>query len=151
MTEQFRLFAISVAAGLGGGFVYGLISIFRRYISHNIIGIYIEDFLFWIIYSVFAFLTMLYFNYGEIRPYIVAGIFLGLIIYALFIHRFAVFMLSPTIKILRLIAEIILTPVELVLFPFKKIFIISKKYLKNNVKYERIKKPKVIKFFKRGN
>lgn len=151
MTEQLKLFSIAIATGLVGGFCYGLISIFRQYISHSIIGIYIEDFFFWIVYSIISFLTMLYFNYGEIRPYIVAGIFSGLIIYALFIHRLTVFMLSPAIKALRLMIEIIFTPFELVLFPFKKIYNILKKHLKNNVKYETISKLSLRNLFKRGN
>lgn len=151
MTEQFRLFASAIGLGLIGGFFYGLISIFRKYISHNIIGIYIEDIIFWLVYSTAVFLTMLYLNYGEIRPYIVLGIFIGLIVYALFIHRLMVIMLSPAIKLLRLITEIVLTPFELFILPFKKTFFIFKKYLKNNVKCERISKLKFKALFKRGN
>lgn len=140
MNYQGIVFLISLLTGLIGGGIYGLICIFRKYVSHNIIGIYIEDLIFWIVYGICAFLTMLYYNNGEIRPFVILGILLGLILYGIFMHKIILVLLSPVIKVLRLFAEIISTPFRIVLFPVKKILIIFKKHLKNTVKYEKINK-----------
>ncbi len=140
MNEQIFLFFVSIAIGIGGGLLYGLICIFRKYIAHNILVIYLEDIFFWSIYSITTFLIMLCLNYGEIRPYILMGIFSGLILYGLFIHKYIIKILSPFIYILRLISEIILTPVMIVVYPFKKIGYFIKKHLKNSVICEKIKK-----------
>lgn len=130
MNEQFYLFFAAVAMGITGGFVYGLIRIFRLYIAHNIVGIYIEDILFWLLFSVFVFLTMLCLNYAEIRPYIYMGILIGFAIYRLAIHKWIVKLLNPIITLMRLFAEIILTPIMVLIYPFKKI----SAYLFNKIK-----------------
>ncbi|MGN1318155.1 MAG: spore cortex biosynthesis protein YabQ [Lachnospirales bacterium] len=139
MNEQFYLFFSSIAIGIIGGFVYGIIRIFRIYISHSLLGIYIEDILFWLIFAVVFFLTMLCLNYGELRPYIYFGLLIGGFLYRLFIHKLVIKFLNPFVYLLRLFAEIILTPFMVVLYPFKKLAIFIKKHLQKYKKYERIK------------
>ncbi len=150
MNEQFFLFFASFLMGITGGFLYGLIIIFRRYIAHSIIGIYIEDILYWLIYSSCVFLTLLYLNYADIRVYMFVGIFGGLIIYRIFIHKWIEKLLSPFIFLLRLSAEIILTPFMAVLYPIKKFYEYLKKHLKKSRKYEKILLTVKHKPFKRG-
>lgn len=137
--EQFFLFFLSILIGVIGGLVYGIICIFRKYIVHNIIGIYIEDLLFWCVFAVCFFITMLYFNYADIRPYMFLGLFIGLTLYGILLHKLTIKILHPFIMLLRLFAEIILTPIMLMLFPFFKLFDYFKKLLKNTRKCERIK------------
>lgn len=124
MNEQFRLFFSAVAMGIAGGLAYGFIRIFRLYVVHNIIGIYIEDILFWLFYSIFVFLSMLCLNYAEIRPYIFMGIFMGFALYRLLLHKWVIKMLKPFIMFLRLLAEIVLTPVMVLFYPLKKFYMI---------------------------
>lgn len=139
MNKQFFLFFAAIALGILGGLVYGIIVIFRKYVEHSLIGIYIEDIIYWLIFAIAVFLTMLYYNYGEIRPYIFMGIFMGMIIYAVLLHRLFVKLISPIIALLRLFAEIMLTPFMVIAFPFKKIYIYFKKSLKKSPKYEKMR------------
>ena len=139
MNEQFKLFFVAIMLGIIGGLVYGIISIFRKYVIHNIVAVYIEDIIFWVIYALTSFLVMLTLNYGDIRPYIVFGVFIGLIIYVIFIHRLVIKLLSPIITIIRLFIEIILTPFDIILYPFKKLLLFLKNYLQISKKCEKIK------------
>lgn len=139
MNEQFKLFFVAIMLGIIGGLIYGIISIFRKYVMHNIVAVYIEDIIFWVTYAITSFLVMLTLNYGDIRPYIVFGVFLGLIVYVIFIHSLVIKLLSPIITIIRLFIEIVFTPFDLVLYPFKKLLLFLKNYLQINKKYEKIK------------
>lgn len=130
MNKQILLFLISIAIGLIGGFIYGIICIFRKHIKHNTVGVYIEDITFWLIYSIFTFLTMLYYNYGEIRPFIFMGVFLGLLVYALLIHRFVEKLSIPIIFVFKSLAKVIISPVMIFCYPFKIFLSYFKKYLK---------------------
>lgn len=130
---------MAIIIGILGGFFYGLIRLFRIYISHNILAMYFEDIVFWLLYAIVTFLTMLCINYGSIRPYILIAIAIGFIFYSLLIHNYVLMVLNPIIDIIRLLIEAVLLPIRLLLLPFQKILLILKKLLKKMAICEKIK------------
>ncbi len=78
---QIQVFTMSLAVGILLGLVYDGIRIFRRVVKHNIIVISIEDILFWMMAIVILFTFLIYENNGEIRGFIILGIFIGVFIY----------------------------------------------------------------------
>ncbi len=85
MTEtiaiQYNVFLLFVFIGARLGFIYDLLRIFRRLVSHNNIFIGIEDIFFWIFCAVTMESQIQTSNYGEFRIYILLGGILGFIIY----------------------------------------------------------------------
>ncbi len=135
MTFQFRLFFMAAAMGIAGGLAYTLMCTACTMICKSRSVKNILDMVFWILYSLVFFLSMLYVNYGEIRPFSIMGIALGMLIYYMIMEntarRAAEFIFGILHKILLLITEIILTPFKLFLFPAKKLLLIIKKACKN--------------------
>lgn len=62
-------------------FVYDVLRIFRRIVSHNTIGLAAEDMVFWLLCSVLIFVTLYYENDGTIRYFAIAGVGAGMFFY----------------------------------------------------------------------
>lgn len=143
MTFQCRLFFIALVLGTAGGLVYTLIFstgfIKKHRTAKNIFHI-----VFWLVFALVIFLTMLSINYGEIRPFSILGIALGLFIYHLtaeyYVQKAAVFFYKIFMKLLFLLIEIIFTPIKIALFPVKKIFFNAKKLFFNAKKLAKFPK-----------
>ncbi len=118
VNDQAVLFLHVFCAGGAAGMLYDLIEVFRSNIKHKKAVVYIEDVFYWIIVIMLIFLFMLNENYGEIRPFAVAGFFAGMLIYNFIFSRVVTNILNAIIKvikcIMKLLFEIIMTPIRLV-------------------------------------
>lgn len=145
-TYQCKLFILTICMGLLSAFLYHVFYIFSKTIGLNKILKGIIDLLYWFILSLALFLLMLKLNSGEVRPFSLLGLSLGMIIYYAGIKQVMDRLMYPLFKLIKklilLILDIILTPIRLILFPINKILrslaFFLKKHLKKYVKYEKI-------------
>lgn len=118
VNDQAVLFLHVFCAGGAAGMLYDLIEVFRMNIQHKKAAVYIEDVFYWLIIILMIFLFMLNENYGEIRPFAVAGFFAGILIYNLIFSKVVTGILCAVIKVIKYIImlffEIIMTPIRLV-------------------------------------
>lgn len=76
-THQLLSFLISLLFGVGFGLYYSLFKAVRRSFHHTVWVIFLEDVFFFFSAAVITFLLMLALSAGEIRFFILLGIFLG--------------------------------------------------------------------------
>lgn len=116
MTEQARLFLISVIFGFIIGFGYDWLRIFRRIIKHFNFITQLEDIFYWIISGFLLFFVMLKENNGEIRAFLILGAFIGMLLYFLIISPL---FLNISIAIVNFIKKILSLIFTIILYPFK--------------------------------
>lgn len=116
MSEQARLFFISVVFGFFIGFGYDWLRVFRRIIKHFNFFIQLEDILYWLFSALLLFLVMLMQNYGEIRFFLILGDFIGMILYFCIVSPL---FLSISMAVVNLIKKILALIFKAISFPFK--------------------------------
>lgn len=79
--EELRAVGVAVISGAVITFVYDLLRIFRRVIAHGNLWIGIEDFIFWIWTSLWAFSVLYRENDGSLRMYTILTMVLGMLLY----------------------------------------------------------------------
>ena len=81
MTElisiQYSVLIVSIVLGAIMGFSYDLLRCFRRIITHNLLFVSIEDFVYWFFWTILIIDTIVEYNYGEIRIYIFVALLVG--------------------------------------------------------------------------
>lgn len=85
LEKELEVFVHAVLSGIIVYGVYTLIRIIRRIIKHSLLGISIEDFLFWVGTSFYLFIQIYNTSDGRVRWYFVLGIVAGMILLALVI------------------------------------------------------------------
>jgi spore cortex biosynthesis protein YabQ len=119
VSGQTRLFLIALGLGFCIGLLYDAFRFLRKMVKHPYILIQLEDLLFWVAVSLITFYMMLEKNEGEIRAFIIAGAFIGMIFYFLTLSRLllplAVTAADFGLKVLSAVLNIILMPVRLIL------------------------------------
>lgn len=60
---------------------YDLLRLLRLFIPHHVLAVGVEDLLYWLYCAVLTFLLLFYENSGELRGYVIAGVFLGMLLY----------------------------------------------------------------------
>ena len=78
---EFQVVGIAVFNGAVITFVYDLIRIFRRFISHSNFWIGVEDFLFWMWTAFWSFAVLYRENDGSLRLYTILSMTIGMIVY----------------------------------------------------------------------
>ncbi len=134
MSEQARLFLISVVLGFIFGFGYDWIRVFRRIIKHLGFLVQAEDILYWLFACGILFFVMLKENYGEIRAYLIIGTFIGMILY---FNTLSGLFLNISMAVVGFIKRIIILFFNIITAPFKmmfKILIIPCKFFTNVLK-----------------
>lgn len=137
MSYQAQLFLFCVFLGILIGVFYDLIRLFRRIFPHSLMTIQLEDLIYWILSAIFVFLAVLRKNYGDIRPFLILGLFLGVIIYFLLLSPV---ILKVFIRISGIIGKILILTIKFfytVLYPLRcilKLFFIPITYMKNKLK-----------------
>ena len=94
---ELALFLRSLLLGAGLLAVYDGIRIFRRFFSHGMLWISLEDAVYWTAAAIFFFLQLCEVNNGIIRGYILLGMALGAWIYYCLLSRFVMRRLSKVI------------------------------------------------------
>lgn len=108
MNEAY-FFGCCVLTGIVVIFVYDVLRIFRRVVSHGVIAIGFEDFIYWVGSSFFVFHMIYIRNDGIIRGFAILAIILGMLMYNVTISKFLVKYVS---MILNKVINIIVFPVK---------------------------------------
>lgn len=133
--EQLYSFAIFILVGFLIGLLFDMFRISRRTFKTSDIITYLEDILFWILSGLLILFSIFKFNNGDIRAYIILGIFIGLALYMLVFSKIVINTLVKIIlvikQIISFVSKIILYPIKLITRIFKIVTKPIKKLLKN--------------------
>ncbi len=88
--RQAQLFVHAVLTGAALLFVYDLLRMIRRIVRHRVIGIALQDMLFWMFCALWLFAFMYRQNDGIIRGFLVFGAFCGMCLYSVCLSRWVV-------------------------------------------------------------
>ena len=102
--EQLYSFAIFILVGFLIGLLFDMFRISRRTFKTSDIITYLEDILFWILSGLLILFSIFKFNNGDIRAYIILGIFIGLALYMLVFSKIVI---NTLVKIILVIKQII--------------------------------------------
>ena len=83
-------FCISILVGAGLFFLYDVLRIFRRIVSHGVIWISIEDIVYWLIYTGVVFVMLYQQNDGMVRGFALFGLAVGMLCYYALLSRYVV-------------------------------------------------------------
>ena len=99
--------AVSLLSGCVMVFLYDVLRIFRKLVTHGTIALAIEDMLYWTFSALFVFAMLYRKNDGLIRGFAIGGIVAGMFLYNYLISSWA------TVIVARLLKKLI----RLVLYP----------------------------------
>ena len=135
VVNQVYSFAVFILVGFLIGLLFDMFRISRKTFKTSDLVTSLEDILFWILSGLLVLFSLFKFNNGEIRAYIILGIFIGIAIYMLVFSKIVINVLVKIITVIKqiisYITKIFLYPVNLVLKIFKNITKPFKKSLKN--------------------
>jgi len=118
MSSQAWLFLSSVLTGAAIGLLYDVFRVLRKTAPHSGLAVQLEDLLFWVAATGLTFYYMLHRNYGEIRPFVLIGITIGLVLYFATLSRWVLVVLVAVVnyikKVVAAAVRIILTPVRII-------------------------------------
>ena len=120
MSEVYRqLFClfIFILIGIIIGILFDCFRILRKSFKTADWITYIQDIIFWILTGIIILFSIFKFNNGEIRSYIILGIFFGALLYILTISKFVV---KYSVLAIQLLKRIILYPINILINIFKK-------------------------------
>lgn len=99
---EMELLSVSVLTGAGLMIVYDCLRVFRILCPHRAAWVGIEDMLYWIYTSVMVF-TLLYREQdGVVRSYVVAAVFVGMVVYQQLISKNFLNSLKKWVEYLRM-------------------------------------------------
>ncbi len=127
LSEQAHLFLVSVFLGVKIFVFYDFFRALRKVNRFNNVQVHIQDLIFIITVTVYAFYLYLYESSGAIREYYFIGLALGAILYLLTISNSVVLLLS---KLITLFQRAIIKFLKISLFPLKLSMKITRPYLK---------------------
>lgn len=137
--QEINLFLQSAYYGMILGLSYDILRVFRRIFKHKNILVYIEDYIFWVIWGVILFSLMFTYNDGSVRGYIFVAIVVGGLLYEKSFSRILVKYVSLILnKILSLVLKKPLKAVRIVLI--KVVRLIKKGIVKINGCFKKKKK-----------
>ena len=126
VTNQAYLFLIFVINGLLIGFIFDVFRILRISFKTKDFVTYIQDIIFWLITGTIVLYSIFVFNNGEIRFYMFLGIGIGVILYIILFSKYIIKFTVKLIKILKNIIHkflnIIFIPITFIKKLLKKIF-----------------------------
>lgn len=122
--EQARLFLLMLLVGGGIGLFYDGLRILRHALPHKRLWIQAEDGLFWLLTIFPVFCVLLRANGGELRFFLLLGLFGGMGLYFLLLSppllALSDRLLAALRFLLRLLLRCLLTPFYLLYLPFRK-------------------------------
>lgn len=132
VAEQSRNFCLFFIIGLFIGFIFDLFKSFRKNFKTNNIFVDFQDIIFLIISGFLFFRSIVIFNSGNIRFYIVVSTVLGIVIYSLTLSESCVIINDVIINFIKLVFRILF---KLLKLPYN----FAKRNIKINVKKSNIK------------
>ncbi len=130
VSNQAYVFLNCILGGLLVGLMFDIFRLSRKYLSSKDIVTYIEDILFWVLVGAIVLFTAFFSNNGEIRGYVLLGIFLGAVFYFLVFSRLILNTLSRLVDfvagMLRFLVRVAKGPLKriagVVSIPFKSLY-----------------------------
>lgn len=102
INQEISMFLEAAYYGMLLGVSYDVLRILRRIIKHKNTVVYIEDYLFWVVWGVILFALIFNYNDGNIRGYVFVAVLIGGLLY---LKSFSLFL----VKYVSLILGNILT------------------------------------------
>ena len=127
MSNQAVIFLTAALVGAFVGFVYDLFRVLRKTFRHPNLVTYLEDAVYWLFVTLVMFYVMLNKNYGEIRAFSVAGVFLGMLLYFLSLSRL---FMKVSMTLINWIKKLLLFLFRLIMAPFQLIAKLMKRPLR---------------------
>ena len=118
--RQLFCLVIFILTGIIIGILFDCFRILRRSFKTADWITYIQDIIFWILTGIIILFSIFKFNNGEIRSYIILGIFFGALIYMLTISKFVI---KYSVRVINLLKKIISYPINIIINILKKIII----------------------------
>lgn len=143
ITQEVNVFLESAYYGMILGASYDVLRILRRIIKHKNFVVYIEDYIFWVVWGVILFALIFNYNDGDVRGYVFAAVVIGGILYEKSFSSFLVKYISLILnKILMFILKKPLKAVKMVIIKIAKhikkgIIRVNGKFKKNKEKKQR--------------
>lgn len=118
LSNQVYAFLITIAIGLGIGFLYTMYCEIRRYLRVKSTKGHVFDLIFWLITTLFTYFFLLLGNWGEVRFYIILGLIIGAVFYIKVLAK----LITPIVlKIIEIIVRSIGFIFKVILYPFRLI------------------------------
>ncbi len=121
---QTILFLLCVAMGIGMGLLYDGLRLFRQMLPHSRFLVQLEDGLYWVAVVFAVFHVLLQKNNGEMRFFVLLGIFGGMGLYFALVSPFVMAVGQGVLKAIKrllvLLITILLTPFRLLWLPFRR-------------------------------
>lgn len=126
VTSQFTVFLYTILTGALAGFVYDLYAGFGYVFKLRKAGLWVGDFIFWLVLTPLVYALLLYYNQGEVRFYVLLGLGGGAALY-FYLFRKRVRMLVARVimavaRLLRFAAKVVTGLVAVVVFPFRLVY-----------------------------
>lgn len=102
LLREIELTGISLLAGAWLMMCYDLLRMLRILVRHKNLWVGLEDFFYWIYAGVTAFLLLYRENDGRLRAYVIAGIFVGMVLYDRFFSRIYLKLLKKVVEWIRM-------------------------------------------------
>jgi len=99
--NQANIFLFAVAGGMLIAFIYDIFRIKRKTVKTRSFGVFIEDFVFWVLVALIMFAVVYFSNEGEVRGYIFLGAAIGIVLYSLLLSRLVMKLFLAVIGILK--------------------------------------------------
>lgn len=117
--NQAYLFLVFSLTGVIIGILFDFFRVLRMTYKTSDIVTYIEDILFWILAGIIILYSIWYFNDGEIRLFMILGIIMGAIIYALTLSNIFIkinsFIMSKIKKVIEFLCNIVELPIKFII------------------------------------
>lgn len=128
ISYEVSLFLEAAYYGIILGISYDILRVFRRIFKHKNFFVYIEDYLFWVIWGVLIFAFIFNYNDGIVRGYIFGAFLIGALLYT---KSFSGFLVKYVSKIADFIVSLLLKkPIKVI-----KIYISKfKTHIKKGIK-----------------
>lgn len=97
------LMVLSLVTGAWLMLAYDTLRVLRLVVRHNAFFVGVEDFFYWVYAGLVTFMLLYEQNDGEFRLYVIAGVFLGMILYDRFVSRIFFRCLKKAGKCFRMI------------------------------------------------
>ena len=126
ISGQAYLFLIFTLNGFIIGLLFDFFRILRKSFKTADWITYIEDILFWVLTGLLVLYSIFIFNNGEIRLFMLLGIFIGITLYMLilssYIIKINVFIIGKIKNVVKLVCKFLLYPIKIIAKVIRKIF-----------------------------
>lgn len=144
-SQQVYVFAAAAICGIGLGILFDIFRIIRKIRKPSMVGISMQDVLYWLAAAILVFWYIFTFNDGELRWYEFAGVFLAGYIYNMTLSKYTVkigiFLCRFLEKMAVIIIKILLVPIVFFYRLIKKpLFVVFNATGRGAKRYRRLQK-----------